>query len=134
VEDERNGQANHDWWAMAERLASFAEGATSFELSAKARLVLIEMIVDLVVLLTSWPGPARPADPLAYLRARRARMTRHTSWLYALPPTARRLLLGTARLPSLLTYVAGDRSVDDGLRKLWCDALGSRHTSRQRRK
>ena len=74
-----------DWWATSERLAEVAEGATGVELSATARHDLVAMIVELLVLLTCWPGGDRPANALGYLRCRRARMVRHAPWLYVLP-------------------------------------------------
>jgi hypothetical protein len=54
-----------DWWATSEGLVEAAETAAGIELTTKARLALIEMSVELIVLLTSWPGTA---DPLANLR------------------------------------------------------------------
>ena len=112
-----------DWWATSEGLVEMAEVATGVELAPKARLALVEMSVELIVLLTCWPGTARPADALAYLRSRRARMVAHAPWLYALPLSVRQLLVGTDRLPSLLTFVVGGRHVDEALRTVWRKAL-----------
>ena len=75
-----------DWWATSEGLVEMAEEAAGVDLAPKARRALVEMSVELIVLLTCWPGAARPADALAYLRTRRARMIAYAPWLYALPP------------------------------------------------
>jgi hypothetical protein len=112
-----------DWWATSEHLAKVSEDATGVELSATARYALVGMTVELLVLLTCWPGGDRPASALAYLRTRRARMARHAPWLYALPLCARRLLVGTDRLPSLLTFVVGGAPVDETLGRAWRKAL-----------
>jgi hypothetical protein len=113
-----------DWWATSEGLVEVAEAAAGVELAPKARLALVEMTVELLVLLTCWPGTARPADALGYLRTRRARMVAHAPWLYALPPSVRRLLLGTHCLPSVLTFVIGGRQIDEALCRAWRRALG----------
>lgn len=117
-----NAEVSGDWWAMAEHLVGMAEEAAAFELPVKARCVLVEMTVDLFVLLTCWPGGSAPADRLGYLRTRRARMEEHAPWLYALPSCARRLLVGSARQPSLLTFVVGGHP-DGALVGLWRRAL-----------
>ena len=114
-----------DWWATSEGLVEVAESAAGVELAPKARLALVEMTVELLVLLTCWPGTAHPADALGYLRTRRARMVAHAPWLYALPPSVRRLLVGTDCLPSLLTFVVGGRQLDEALRRAWRQALGA---------
>ncbi len=114
-----------DWWAAAEHLVGMAEDTTGFGLPEKARCALVEMTVDLIVLLTWWPGGAAPADRLGYLRTRRVRMEDHAPWLYALPPSARRLLLGTARHPSILAFVVGRRRPCDNLQRAWRRALGA---------
>ena len=112
-----------DWWATSEGLVEMAEEAAGIDLAPRARQALVEMIVELIVLLTCWPGAARPADALAYLRTRRARMIAHAPWLYALPPSVRRLLVGTDCLPSVLTFVVGGQCVDKALRRAWRKAL-----------
>ncbi len=108
-----------DWWATSEGLVEMAEEAAGVDLAPKARRALVEMSVELIVLLTCWPGAARPADALAYLRTRRARMIAYAPWLYALPPSVRRLLVGTDCLPSVLTFVVGGQCVDEALRRAW---------------
>ena len=112
-----------DWWATSEGLVEMAEEAAGVDLAPKARRALVEMSVELIVLLTCWPGAARPADALAYLRTRRARMIAYAPWLYALPPSVRRLLVGTDCLPSVLTFVVGGQCVDEALRRAWRKAL-----------
>ena len=114
-----------DWWATSEGLVDMTEATAGVELTPKARLALVEMTVELLVLLTCWQGTARPADALGYLRTRRSRMVAHAPWLYALPPSVRRLLIGTDCLPSVLTFVIGGRQVDEALRRAWRRALGA---------
>ena len=50
-------------------------------------------------------------------------MEEDAPWLYALPPSARRFLLGTERYPSLLTFVVGGRRPGDALRRAWRSAM-----------
>lgn len=95
---------NKDWWTLAEELTDLAAGVAGLELPSAAREHLVEIIVELVVLLTCWPNQPRPTAPLTYLRTRRNRMGHHAPWLYALPHTTRMLLTGTDRRPSLLEF------------------------------
>jgi hypothetical protein len=120
-----SADVDSDLWALAEHLVAAAEDAAAFELPEKVRCSLIEITVDLMALLTCWPGGIAPADQLGYLRARRARMEGHAPWLYALPASARRLLLGTERHPSLLTFVVGTRRPSDAQRRAWRRAMGA---------
>ena len=70
-----------EWWALSEHLADVAQDVAGVELTTTTRMALIEMTVELLVLVTCWPGSPPPANPLAYLRTRRARMARHAGWL-----------------------------------------------------
>ena len=112
-----------DWWATADSLVEVAEDATGVELPPRAGSSLVEMVVEPMVLLIRWPCWPLPANPLGYLRARRARMESHAPWLYALPQDLRRLLIGTGHFPSLLTFVVGRRNGDEACRRAWREAL-----------
>ena len=107
------------WSALSEHLAGVAQDVAGVELMTSTRMALVEMTVELLVLVTCWPGSPPPASPLAYLRTRRARMARHAGWLYALPPPARSLLVGTGRRPSLVAFAVKSQPVDDRLRRAW---------------
>jgi len=69
-----------------------AQDVAGVELTTSTRMALVELTVELLVLITCWPGSPTPAHPLAYLRARRARMGRYAGWFYAVPRPARRFL------------------------------------------
>ena len=112
-----------DWWSVSEGLADLAQDVAGVELAASARTALVEMTVELLVLLTCWPSSPAPANPLAYLRARRARMERHASWFYALPRPARSFLAGTRRRPALVTFTVNAQPDDDTLRRAWRKGL-----------
>jgi hypothetical protein len=90
-----------DWWELSEDLADLVMATSGVELTRTARSDLVEVLVDLLTLLTCWPTPGRPGEPLVYLRTRRARMACHAPWLYALPVSTRKLLLGTGSQPSV---------------------------------
>ena len=108
-----------DWWAFSEQLADLAQDVVGVELPTSTRMALVEMTVELLVLVSCWPGSPTPSNPSAYLRARRARMARHAGWLYALPRPARSLLIGTGRRPSLVAFAMKPRPADDCLRRAW---------------
>jgi hypothetical protein len=112
-----------DWWALGEGLADLVADLSGVEPPPAARALLVEMIVELLTLVTSWPSRGRPAAPLAYLRARRARMARHAPWLYALAPATRKLLIGTDRLPSVLSFAVDDPAATQTLRQVWRNGL-----------
>ena len=59
------------------------------------------MTVELMVILTSWPTGAPPANPLAYLRARRGRMQVHAPWPTPSPEACASCLSGRAFFPLL---------------------------------
>ena len=107
------------WSALSEHLAGVAQDVAGVELMTSTRMALVEMTVELLVLVTCWPGSPPPASPLAYLRTRRARMARHAGWLYALPPPARSLLVGTGRRPSLVAFAVKSQPIDNRLRRAW---------------
>lgn len=112
-----------DWWELSEELADLIVDTTGVELPPRARSRLVELLVDLVTLLTCWPTPVRPGEPLVYLRERRARMAGHAPWLYALPAATRKLLLGTATQPSVLEFALADQKAGRELRRVWRNAL-----------
>ncbi len=112
-----------DWWSISERLADLAQDVAGVELAASARTALVEATVELLVLLTCWPGSPTPADRLAYLRARRARMEKHASWFYALPRPTRSFLAGTRRRPALVVFAVKAQPVEDALRRAWRKGL-----------
>jgi hypothetical protein len=112
-----------DWWELSEDLADLVVDTSGVELTPTARSDLVEALVDLLTLLTCWPTPGRPGDPLVYLRTRRARMACHAPWLYALPVSTRKLLLGTGSLPSVLEFALVEREADRDLRLAWRNGL-----------
>ena len=110
--------AADDWWAVAEQIAEVAQSVAGVDLTTAARAALVGMTVELLTVLTCWPNTARPAHPLAYLRARRARMARHVPWFYELPRSARWLLAGTGRVPSLLAFAVSAPIIDEESRQV----------------
>ncbi len=81
------------------------------------------MTVELLTVLTCWPSTARPANALAYLRSRRARMARHIVWFYELPRPVRWLLTGKGRVPSLLASAVCVAPISEEQRRAWGRAL-----------
>jgi hypothetical protein len=112
-----------DWWALGERLAELAADLAGVEPPPATQARLTELIVEVLTLVTCWPTQGRPAAPLAYLRARRARMTRYAPWLYALAPPTRKLLVGTDRLPSVLSFAVDHPTATEALRRVWRNGL-----------
>jgi hypothetical protein len=112
-----------DWWELSEDLVDLVVDTSGVELSPTARSDLVEALVDLLTLLTCWPTPVRPGEPLVYLRTRRARMACHAPWLYALPVSARKLLLGTGSQPSILEFALAEQEADRDLRLAWRNGL-----------
>lgn len=118
-----NVALSDDWWQLSEELAELIVDIAGVELAPRARSGLIELLVNLLTLLTCWPTPGRPGEPLVYLRTRRARMAGHAPWLYALPASTRKLLLGTASQPSVLEFALGEGEAAGDLRRAWRNAL-----------
>jgi hypothetical protein len=114
-----------DWWELSEDLVDLVVAASGVELTPAARSDLVEVLVDLLTLLTCWPTSVRPDEPLVYLRTRRARMACHAPWLYALPVSTRKLLLGTGSLPSILEFALVEREADRDLLLAWRNALSA---------
>ena len=105
--DQVSALLTDDWWALGERLAELAADLAGVEPPPATQARLTPLIVEVLTLVTCWPTQGRPAAPLPYLRARRARMTRYAPWLYAFAPPTRKLLVGTDRLPSVLSFAVG---------------------------
>jgi hypothetical protein len=116
-------EPERDWWTLAGYLADLAAEVAGIELREQARERLVEIIVELLVLLTCWPNQGRPAKPLSYLRNRRNRMGHHAPWFYGLPRSTRMLLIGTDRRPSLLGFSVRPHDETDGLRRYWRNGL-----------
>jgi hypothetical protein len=112
-----------DWWELSEDLADMIVDAAGIELPPTTRAALVELLVDLLSLLTCWPTEGRPREPLVYLRNRRARMADYAPWLYGLPVATRKLLLGTASQPSVLEVALVERGADRDLRRAWRNGL-----------
>jgi hypothetical protein len=47
----------------------------------------------------------------------------HAPWLYELPVSSRKLLLGTGIQPSVLEFALADQDADENLRTLWRNGL-----------
>jgi hypothetical protein len=112
-----------DWWQLSDGLVDLVVDTSGVELTPTAHSALVEVLVDLLTLLTCWPTPGRPGEPLVYLRTRRARMACHAPWLYALPVSTRKLLLGTGCQPSVLEFALVEREADRDLRLAWRNGL-----------
>ena len=112
-----------DWWTLGEGLADLVVEVSGVEPPSATRARLIELIVELLALLTCWPTQGQPAAPLVYLRARRARMAGYAPWLYALAPSTRKLLVGTDQLPSVLSFAVDDTDATVALRRVWRNGL-----------
>jgi hypothetical protein len=112
-----------DWWALGEGLAELVADLSGVEPPPATRTRLTELIVELLTIVTCWPNRGRPAAPLLYLRARRARMAQYAPWLYELSPSTRKLLVGTDRLPSVLSFAVDDPAATEALRRVWRNGL-----------
>ncbi|HZT66739.1 MAG TPA: hypothetical protein VFA11_13210 [Acidimicrobiales bacterium] len=119
------GLSGGDWRAQAEALADVAQDVAGIELAEPARRHLVEVVVELLGLLESWPRRGRGERPvLEYLRSHRARLVRHAPWLYDLPPSTRKLLMGTGRVTSLLFFVADHPPPPDRITvRVWRNGL-----------
>jgi hypothetical protein len=112
-----------DWWELSEDLADLIADTAGVELPAGARSGLVALLVDLITLVTCWPTTSRPEQPLVYLRQRRARMAGHAPWLYELPVSTRKLLLGTTSQPSVLEFALAEQEAGRELRLAWRNGL-----------
>jgi hypothetical protein len=118
-----DGGISGDLWATAEDLAEVAQSVAVVKLTAAARAELVRMTVELLTVLTCWPSAARPANALAYLRSRGARMARHVVWFYELPRPVRWLLTGKGLVPSLLASAVCVAPISEEQRRAWGRAL-----------
>jgi hypothetical protein len=106
-------------------LADYVERHCDVALSSVARDVLVDLLVDLIDLLTYWPTGCRPSSPLQYLRRETHRMARFAPWLYELPSPLRQTLIGTARVSSLLETAMLERDPSRDQIRRWRSGLSA---------